>query len=109
MFLSEYKLVDGKVILPQEILKKIGYLRQHFVHFEGSLLGNKAGKSEGHKVECIIEINLESHNLVQNIPHKSTNDGPSTQRTILNANSRGTELPFLFTSLFIYFDNFFSQ
>ena len=40
--------------------------------FEETLLGNKAGKSEGH-VECIIEINLESHNLVQNIPHESAN------------------------------------
>ena len=31
-----------------ENFEKIGYLRQHFVHFEDSLLGNKAGKSEGH-------------------------------------------------------------
>ena len=75
-------------------------LSQHFVHFEDSLLGNKAGKSEGHNVECIIEINLESYNLVQNIPHESTNGGPSTQRTILNANSRSTEIPFPFTYLF---------
>ena len=35
-------------ILPQEIFKKIGYLRQHFVRFEDSLLGNKPGKSKGH-------------------------------------------------------------
>ena len=35
-------------ILPQEILKKICYLRLHFVRFEESLLGNKAFKSEGH-------------------------------------------------------------
>ena len=28
--------------------EKIGYLRQHFVRFEDSLLGNKASKSEGH-------------------------------------------------------------
>ena len=34
-------------ILPQEILKKTGYLRLHFVRFEDSLLGNKAGRSEG--------------------------------------------------------------
>ena len=46
---------------------------------------------------------LESHNLVQNIPHESTNGGPSTQRTILNVNSRSTEIPF---PLFIYFDIF---
>ena len=42
---------------PPGNFEKTGYLRQHFV------LGNKAGKSEGHYVECIIEINLESHNL----------------------------------------------
>ena len=76
-------------ILPQEILKKI----------IGNLLGNKAGKSEGYKVECVIESNLESHNLVKNIPHQSTNDGPSTQKTILNANSRSMEKPFPFISL----------
>ena len=35
-------------ILPQEIMKKIGYLRQHFVCFEDGSLENKAGKSEGH-------------------------------------------------------------
>ena len=52
--------------------EKDGYLRQHFVHFEDSLLGNKAGKSEEHKLECIIRIKLESHNLVQNIPHEPT-------------------------------------
>ena len=34
------------VILPQEILKKM--VRQHFMRFEDSWLGNKAGKSEGH-------------------------------------------------------------
>ena len=53
---------------PRKLKKKIGHLRQHFVRFEDSFLGNKAGKSEGHSVECIIEINLESHNLVQNDP-----------------------------------------
>ena len=72
--------------------EKIGYLRQHFVRFEDSLLGNKAGKSEGHELECIIEINLESHNLVQNILHESTN--------VLNVNSRSTEKPFPFIYLF---------
>ena len=35
-------------------------IRQHFVRFEDSLLGNKAGKSEGHQVECTIESNLAS-------------------------------------------------
>ena len=69
-------------ILPQEILKKI----------IGNLLGNKAGRSEGYKVECIIESNLESHNLVQNIPHESTNDGPSIT-------SISMEKPFPFISL----------
>ena len=50
-----------------------------------------------------IEINLESHNLVQNIPHESTNGGPPTQRTILNVNSRSTEIPFPFIlSILIY-------
>ena len=82
-----------------------GILRQHFVRFEDRLLGNKAGKSEGHKVECIIEINLEPRSLVQNIPHKSTNGGPLTQRTILNVESRSTEIPLPF----IYFDFCFSQ
>ena len=46
---------------PAGNFEKIGYLRLHFVHFENSLLENKAGKSEG-QGECIIEINLESHN-----------------------------------------------
>ena len=32
---------------PKEILKKVGYLRQHFVRFEGYLFGNEAGKNEG--------------------------------------------------------------
>ena len=36
-------------ILPQEILKKMGYLRPHFVRFEDSLLGNKPYKDEGSK------------------------------------------------------------
>ena len=87
---------------PPGNFKKIGNLRQHFVHFEDSLLGNKAGKSEGHKVECIIEINLEPHNVVQNIPNKPTNDGLSTQRTILNANSRSTEIPFPSRCIFFH-------
>ena len=65
---------------PPGNFEKIGYLRQHFVGFEDSLLGNKAGKSDGLQVECIIEINLESHNLVQNIPHESTNGGPSNPK-----------------------------
>ena len=69
--------------------------------FEDSLLGNKAGKSEGYQVDCIIEINLESHNLVQNIPHESTNGEPSTQRTIFNVNSRSIEIQFPFIHLFI--------
>ena len=47
-------------------LPGIGYLGQNFVSFKESLLGHKASKSEGHYVESIIEINLESHNLVQN-------------------------------------------
>ena len=33
---------------PPGNFEKICYLRQHFVHFEDSLLGNEAGKSEGH-------------------------------------------------------------
>ena len=33
---------------PGNFEKKKGYLRQLFVRFEDSLLGNKAGKSEGH-------------------------------------------------------------
>ena len=56
---------------PQGNFEKIGYLRQHFVHFEDGLFGNKVGKSERHKMECIIETYLESHNLVQNKPHES--------------------------------------
>ena len=51
----------------------------------------------------MIEINLESHNLVQNIPHESTSGGPSTQRAILNVNIRSTEIPFPFIYLFRYF------
>ena len=31
-------------------------------------------------VECFIEINLVSHNLVQNMPHESTNCGPSNPK-----------------------------
>ena len=81
-------------------MKKIGNLRQHFVRFEDSSLENKVGKSEGHQVECIIEINVESHNFIQNIPYESTNDGPSTQRTILNANSQSMEIPFPFIFFF---------
>ncbi len=42
----------------------------------------------------IVEINLESHNLVKNIPHESTNGGPSTQRIILNVNSQSTGILF---------------
>ena len=34
---------------PQEIFKKMGYLRPHFVRFEDSLLRNKADKGEGSK------------------------------------------------------------
>ena len=60
----------------------------------------KVKKREGHKVECITEINPESNNLVQNIPLGSTNGGPSTQRTILNVKSRSTEIPFPFIYLF---------
>ena len=33
---------------PPGNFEKIGYLGQHFVRFEDRLLGNKAGKSEGH-------------------------------------------------------------
>ena len=33
---------------PLVTFEKIGNLRQHFVRLEDSLLGNKAGKSEGH-------------------------------------------------------------
>ena len=33
---------------PPGNFEKIGYLRQHFVRFEDSLLGNKTGKSKGH-------------------------------------------------------------
>ena len=66
------------------------------MRFEDSLSGNRAGNSEGHLVECVIEINLESHKLVQNAPNESKNDGPSTQRTISNVNSRNTEIPFPF-------------
>ena len=51
---------------------------------------------------CVIEISLESHNLVQNIPHQSTNDGHSTQRNILDADSRSTEIPFPVIYLFRY-------
>ena len=32
---------------PKEIFQKVGYLRQHFVRFEGCLFGNEAGKNEG--------------------------------------------------------------
>ena len=46
---------------PPGNFEKIGYPRLHFVRFENSLLGSKAGKR---------------HNLVQNIPHESKNDGP---------------------------------
>ena len=53
-------------------------------------------------MECIIEINLESHILVQNIPDESTNGGPPTQRTILNVDSRSTEITFPFIYLFSY-------
>ena len=35
-------------IFPQEILKKKGFLGQHFVRFKDRLLGNKAGKSKEH-------------------------------------------------------------
>ena len=40
----------GESILPQEILKKWVILDSisYFMQFEDSLLGNKAGKSEGH-------------------------------------------------------------
>ena len=34
-------------ILPQKILKKMGYLRPHFVRIEDSLLGSKPYKGEG--------------------------------------------------------------
>ena len=40
-------------VFPPGNFEKTGYLRQHFVRFEDSLLGNKVGKSEVHKVECI--------------------------------------------------------
>ena len=39
----------GRGILPQKILKKMGYLRPHFVRFEDSSLGNKPYKGEGSK------------------------------------------------------------
>ena len=32
---------------PPDNFEKIGYLTQHFVRFEDSLLGNKEGKNEG--------------------------------------------------------------
>ena len=44
-------------------------------------------------------MDLESHNLVQNIPHKSTNGGPSTTS---NVDSRSKEIPFPFIYLFFY-------
>ena len=37
-----------KGIPPGNFFKKIRYLTKHFVCFEDSLLGNKAGKSESH-------------------------------------------------------------
>ena len=77
----------------------MGHLSQHFVRFEDSLLRNKAGKSDGQLGR--IEINIESHNLVQNIPHESTNGGPSTKWTILNVNTRSTEIAFPIIYLFI--------
>ena len=56
-------------------------------------------KNRGLWTDCIIEINLESHDLVQNIPHEPTNGGPSTQRTTLNVNRRSTEILFPFIYL----------
>ena len=54
-----------------------------------------------HSVECITDINMESHNLVQNIPHEISNGGSLTQRTMLNVNSQIAEIPFPFIYLFI--------
>ena len=73
----------------------------------GNINGTSNGSTirvyEGHLVECIVEINLESHNLVKNIPRESTNGGPSTQRTILNVNSTGIqEYHFPLLTVFIY-------
>ena len=67
------------------------------MRFEDSLLGNKAGKSEGHYVECIIEINQESHNLVQKPVDLEPNDHIEC---IVEA--QNYDFP-----LFIYFDNLF--
>ena len=73
----------------------------------GNINGTSNGSTirvyEGHLVECIVEINLESHNLVKNIPRESTNGGPSTQRTILNVNSTVIqEYHFPLLTVFIY-------
>ena len=73
----------------------------------GNINGTSNGSTirvyEGHLVECIVEINLESHNLVKNIPRESTNGGPSTQRTILNVNSTAIqEYHFPLLTVFIY-------
>ena len=48
-----------------------------------------------------LKLNVESHNLVQNIPNESTNGGLSIQRTI------SVEIQKYHFPLFIYFDNFF--
>ena len=45
------ELVKGSWgILPQKILKILDCLRQHFVRFEGSLIGNKTAKGKGKNV-----------------------------------------------------------
>ena len=73
------------------------------MNINGTSNGSTIRVYEGHLVECIVEINLESHNLVKNIPRESTNGGPSTQRTIWNVNSTGIqEYHFPLLTVFIY-------
>lgn len=89
------------------------YLKQHSVRFEDSLLANKAGKIKGLQGEYIIEINLESHNLVQNGPkctiriYRSWTFNPKDHIDCKQSKHRNTIYLYIYIYLFIYFDNFF--